>query len=184
MPIVTDEELKILESTPEGAAVAKKLREAGDYIPKSRFDEVNERAKASADALAKYDAEKKAAEDDKARKAGEFEKIESTHKARIAELEKIAADEKKVADEYRTAKQARIDTMKKEFGDAWLPEYESFSIASLDKIQAQRKPGQPSGKPDAGRPGAPVGGKDWAQMTNAERESMIEAAKRGELKTP
>lgn len=180
-PLLSDDELKAISATPDGAAIAKKLQDMGDFIPKSRFDEVNNRMKEHADALAKIDAERKAADDERARKAGEFEKLDAGYKARIAELEKAHADEKRVADEFRAARQARVDTLKKEFGDDWLPEYESFSIASLDKIAAARVDrSNGKGKPDGGKPGVSYGGKSWAEMTPAERERMIQAVKSGE----
>jgi len=180
-PLLTDDEFKVLESTPDGAAVAKKLKDAGDYIPKSRFDEVITERNTLAAQQAKIDADRKAAEDDRMRKAGEFEKVEQAHRARIAELEKLAADEKAVADEYRTARQARVDAVKKELGDNWLPEFESLSMASLDKLSAQRK-GAPPDKPDSGKPGVVYQGKTMSEMTPAERERYIQAAKNGEFK--
>lgn len=182
MAILTDDELKALESSPESAAIAKKLRDMGDFIPKSRFDEVNTRAKEHAAALEKIEADKKAADDERARKAGEFEKIEAAQKARIAELEKAHADEKKYADEYRAARQARIDAMKKDFGDDWLPEYESFSMTSLDKLAAGRDK-RSKENPDKGKPGSTSGAKPWNEMSKAEREQYIADVKSGKQVT-
>lgn len=173
MGLLTDEQLKAIEGLPDGKAIAEKL--SGDFIPKSRFDEVIGEKNKHAEALAKIEADRKAAEDDRARKAGEFEKLAAADKARIAELEKGMADEKAIADLYRASHAARIAAMKKDFGDAWLPEYETFSMTSLDKLAESHKKATP-GKTDNGRPG-PVAAKPWDQMTSAERNKMIEDVK-------
>jgi len=184
MALLTEEELKAMEANPATAAIAKKLRDAGDFIPKSRFDEVNEERKKHADALAKIEADRKAAEDEAARRAGDFDKLEKERQAKIAELEKQFADEKKVADQFREAQKQRVEKMKKDFGDAWLPEYESFTPSSLDKLEEQRQAAaKMKGTPDSSTPGKVIGEKPWAEMTPAERERMVESAKRGELKT-
>ena len=182
MAILTDDERAALEKNPDTAAIAKKLQDMGDYIPKTRFDEVNEERKRHEAALAKIESDRKAADDERARKAGEFEKLDAERNARIAELEKTAANEKAVADQYRAEQRAKVDAFKKDFGDDWLPEYESFSVASLDKIAAQRAASRTNrGKPDTGRHASGVAGKPFADMTPVEQQQYIDRAKRGEF---
>jgi len=181
--MLTPEEIaKIKAGGGELAAVAEKLEKAiaeGQMIPKSRFDEVNEAKKKFEAELENIRAEQKKLDDEKLRAQGEHEKL--AQQAR-AELEKAKAElerEHATAEEFRKHRAARVEEMKKKMGDEWLPEYENFSLDSLGKLEAKfddKKRG-PTSPHRPGGPGAPD--KTLLELTPAEREAKIAAAKAG-----
>lgn len=72
--MLTKEEIELLKANPATASLGAKL-ETEQFIPKSRFDEVNQRAKEATEALnAKIEAEKKAAETS-AMEQGKFKEL-------------------------------------------------------------------------------------------------------------
>ena len=55
----------------------------------------------------------------------------------LAKTKKELEDEKKIADQHRAYHKSIVDQIKKNMGDKWLPEYETFSLESLGKIAGE-----------------------------------------------
>jgi outer membrane translocation and assembly module TamA len=142
---LTKEEVEKLStsSDPAIAAVAQKLKKAeedGEFVPKSRMAELNQ-AKKEMEAQLKIveDAKKKAAEDE-ARKNGELDKLLAAEKLARETAEATLAAEKKEADQYRAYRKSAVEEVKKQMGDKWLPEFETFSLESLAKLPGATLP--------------------------------------------
>ena len=161
MSFLTPEEIALLEKNPETAAVAKKLKEE-IWIPKGRFDEVLIKQRELAEKLTQAEAEKQS----NSFKAQEFE----------AHLKA----EKVVADQYRQYVKDKKTQFKEQFGDLWIPEYESdaFSLSSLEKVAEKIFKGTPPGTVIT-PPGKQPTPKRLSEMTAAEREAAINKAKAG-----
>lgn len=198
MSFLSKEESEALKKNPDLAAVAEKL-EKGQFIPKDRFDEVNKKAKEAVDAVKKFEdernaeaervkAEKERVEAERMSKAGEWSKINEAEKlkttealAKLSETQKELVSEKGVADMYRTWHKSKADKIKEALADKWLPEYESFSIDSLEKIAVQfghedvvdTSTLQPNKKKEPP--------KSYDEMTPEEFAKVQEDAKRGKL---
>lgn len=154
MSFLTKEELELLKGHTDLAAVAEKL-EKGQFIPKDRFDEVNKKAKEATDFIKKFEEDRKAEEEklkadkdkleaERMSKAGEWKELLEKEKKEKTEALVKAEDtqkrfnsEKEVADQYRLWHKATVDKIKEALADKWLPEYETFSIDSLEKIAVQ-----------------------------------------------
>lgn len=115
-------------------------------IPKGRFDEVNTARKQAEERLAKLEAAEVEKEQKRLAEAGEFKTLAQKEKDRADTLAADLEKEKKVADNYRALRTAKVETLKKEFGDAWMDEFSSFEMPALEKLETQFR-GQ------AGRPG-------------------------------
>jgi hypothetical protein len=136
---LTKEQIETLTKStdPAIAAVAstlKKAEEEGEFIPKSRLSEVTKAKGELERKLAAFEAEQKKKEEDKARAAGELDKLlEAEKKARV-EAETKLAEETKVADQHRAFHKTAVEAVKKQLGDKWLAEFETFSLESLYKL--------------------------------------------------
>jgi flagellin-like hook-associated protein FlgL len=129
--MVTDEELALLEKNPETAAVAKKLREDRDkYIPKSRFDEVNDKKKLAEEALAKKLEDEKKATEAKQLEDGKVKELLSTRETELEKIRKEKADLEARTKELEAIKTAHEESQKK-LRDAAL---ERIKDADLKKI--------------------------------------------------
>jgi ubiquinone biosynthesis protein Coq4 len=190
---LTEEEKKALLNHSDAAVVAatKKLiaaEESGEFVPKSRLADVLKDKKIAEDALAKLEADRKKKEEDALRASGDLGKLLDAEK-KAREEDRIAHEqtkaqleiEKKEADQSRAYKKAAVESVKKQMGDKWLPEYETFSLESLAKLPGITLPtiGVETG---AARPITPPA-KDFAKMDSKDFQKEVEAAKRGELKT-
>lgn len=148
-------------------------------IPKARFDEINEKLKATNEALAKIEADRKKESDDQLRKKGEFEKLYATAEERAKKLEADYKTEKEIADKYRARREAKLTELKKAAGEKWIQEYEGFSLESLEKLEGQLagspKPGVGGGRPTPGGPAT----KPIATMTSKEFEQYLADVKAG-----
>jgi len=133
--LFTPEEIAVLEKDPTTAPLAKKLKE-GVFIPKERFDEVNNAKKVAEDALRAINDAKAAEEAEIAKKKGDFEKLTAEQAKKQKELEDSLKSEKAVADQFRTFVADKKKAIKEALGEAYLPEYDSdsFSLASLEKV--------------------------------------------------
>jgi chromosome segregation ATPase len=102
--MITKEEIEALKANPATAALGEKL-EKEQFIPKSRFDEINQKAKEAQAALdAKIEAEKKATES-AALEQGKFkELLAERDKELLTEREKLAGIEKQRAELETKAK--------------------------------------------------------------------------------
>lgn len=142
---LTKEEVeKLLASAdPAIAAVAQKLKKAeedGEFVPKSRLTDISKTKRELEDQLkAIEDAKKKAAEDE-ARKNGELDKVLLAEKSAREAAEKKLAEESKDAEAYRGYRKSAVETVKKQMGDKWLPEFETFSLESLAKLPGAALP--------------------------------------------
>ena len=108
-------------------------------IPKGRFDEVNPARKQAEERLAaleKTEAEKEAK---RLAESGEYKTLAQKEKERADTLAATLEAEKKVADNYRALRTAKVESLKKEFGDAWLDEFGSFELPALEKLETQFK---------------------------------------------
>jgi hypothetical protein len=124
-------------SDPAVVAATKKLLKAeedGEFVPKSRLSEMSKARKELETKIATFEAEQKKIAEDKARAAGELDKIlEAEKKARV-EAETKLAEETKMADQFRTFRKSAIESVKKQLGEKWVPEFETFSLESLSKL--------------------------------------------------
>lgn len=119
-------------------------------IPKSRFDEVNERMKKAEAELAKRDAEKKKQEEEEAKKRGEHEKLLAERDKEIADLKKQQELWTEREDALKSRNTERVEALKKDLGDGW-KDYETFiedindpfklsqKLDSLEKIVSSKK---------------------------------------------
>jgi hypothetical protein len=108
-------------------------------IPKGRFDEVNTARKQAEERLAtleKAEAEKEAK---RLAESGEYKTLAQKEKERADTLAADLEKEKKVADNYRALRTAKVETLKKDFGDSWLDEFASFELPALEKLETQFK---------------------------------------------
>ncbi|MEE9586221.1 MAG: hypothetical protein V3W09_04895 [Nitrososphaerales archaeon] len=196
MSFLTKEELEALKKHADLAAVAKKL-EDGQFIPKDRFDEVNKKAKDNADRLKKLEDERTDAaekervaaeklESERLSKAGEWEKLMGLERVKTADeatkrkqAETELAAEKEVANQHRQYRKERIEVIKTAMGDKWVPEYENFSITSLEKIasDAGHKVDTFTKPPSHQKP-EPT---DYSKMSGADFAKVEEQARRGQL---
>ena len=128
-------------------------------IPKSRFDEVNERMKKAEAELAKINEDKKKQEEEEAKKRGEHEKL-------LAERDKEIADFKKQQELWKEREEAltsrnteRMETLKKDLwenrkeaeniiSDIKDPFKLSSKLDSLEKLYGSKKSSKSSGGSD------------------------------------
>lgn len=171
MSFLSKEALDALKRDPALAAVAEKL-ESEQFIPKSRFDEVNLKAKEAADALVK-------AESERAQRQQELEQQAEDERRKRKTLEQQLATEKAEADRFREYRKTKLNAFKDQFGDEWLPEYETFSLESLEKLSERWK--APAVRVDPSKPGLKVQPRSLMEMTPEEREQFIAKAKSGTL---
>jgi hypothetical protein len=164
MPILTEEELRELEADPKTAAVAKKLRE-GSFIPKDRFDEVNEKRK-----------QLEEAENGRLAKQREWEQRAAKLEEEKAELALQVESEKTIADQHRSYVTNTREKAKAALGPRWLSIYENASIEDLDKILTQNA--LPPVSVHTGDPGIPKK-KSVREMTTAEFKAYTESVQRG-----
>lgn len=199
MSFLTKEELEALKNDPKLAAVAEKL-EKGQFIPKDRFDEVRLAGKEATDRLKKLEDERadaaekerlalEKAESERLSKAGDWDKVLAQERGRTADeatkrkqAETELAAEKEVANEHRQYRKERIEVIKTAMGDKWVPEYENFSITSLEKIasDAGHKVDTFTKPPSHQKP-EPV---DYSKMSGADFAQIEEQGRRGLLVKP
>ena len=128
----------------------KKEEGKDSSIPKSRFDEVNERMKKAEAELAKRDAEKKQQEEEEAKKRGEHEKLLAERDKEIAEYKKQEALWKEREETLTSRNTERVEALKKDLGDGWKdaealisdisdPFKLSSKLDSLEKIYGSKK---------------------------------------------
>jgi seryl-tRNA synthetase len=183
MPLLSPEALKILMDSKDPAIVAEteKLKKMADeqFIPKSRFDEVNEKAKTAEQKLAEIELAAQKAEQDRLAKQGEFQKIAQDAQAKLDTITKAKADteaklkaEQEIGNQWREDVKNRKEEAKKELEPLklWLPEYETdaVSIKSIELVlNAQR---EKVGTVTKGAGGTTTG-KPFHEMTLAELEA-------------
>lgn len=188
---LSKEEVEFLLTNPDSkiAAVAQKLKEAesrGEFIPKPRFQKELEERKALEDRLKAIEEKEKAAAEEKARKDGELDKILAQERealaAEKAEKEALAKqleEEKSIADSFRAYRKTVVDAVKKQLGNKWLPEFENFSLESLQKIPGVTLP---KIGVDGSKPAIPEGEfytKDQVEkMSKAEIQANLEKVKK------
>lgn len=119
--------------------------------------------------LKAYEEKERIANEEKARQTGELDKLLEAEKKARADAELKLKAENKDAELYRQYRQSVLTEVKKELGDRWLPEYETFSIESLSKISGM----------SIARVGVDVG-KHQQQKTNDLEARLMEAYKRGD----
>jgi hypothetical protein len=176
MPILTEEELRELEADPKTVALAKKLRE-GSFIPKERFDEVNEKKKQLEEAATRRAEAESRAEKERLVRQSEWEKLASKLEEEKAELARRFDAEKAVADQHRSHLAGAKEKAKAALGSRWLSIYEQASLDDLDKIlQANALPPMAV---HTGDPGIPKK-KSVREMSAAEFRAYAEAVQRGE----
>lgn len=130
-------------SDPAVVAATKNLlaaEESGEFVPKSRLSEVSKAKKELEDKLKKFEDEQKKAEEEKARASGELDKLLQAEKKARTEAETRLAEESKLAEQYRAYHKSSVDAVKKQLGDKWLPEFETFSLESLAKLPGVELP--------------------------------------------
>lgn len=136
---LTEVEVELLTKSTDSAiaAAAQKLKKAeqdGEFIPKSRLSEVSKIKKELEDKLKKFEDEQKKTEEDKARAAGELDKLLDAEKKARTTAEAKLVEETKLADQYRAYHKSAVEAVKKQLGDRWLTEFETFSLESLAKL--------------------------------------------------
>jgi hypothetical protein len=147
-------------------------------IPKARFDEVNERMKEAEKQLAEIKAAEEKVKQDDLKAKGEFQKVAEEEARKRAELQAQFDSLKPKADQLDAFLKARREEAKKVLKDAWLPEYDTFSLESLEKLLklhvAPVVPGV-----DGSRPSLPVG-KTVKDLTPEEIRIIEARVARGE----
>jgi hypothetical protein len=100
-------------------------------IPKSRFDEINDRAKAAEAELAKFKADQDKAETERKKKQGEFEELYTSEQTKTADLTSklTAATERleKLEAVFKTQLDKRVEA---------LPDHIKPLIAHMDALEA------------------------------------------------
>lgn len=111
------------------------LRLAGIKIyTADEMDEAIQRRQDALDKLRKHEDAEKKKEEEEAKKKGEFEKLLEAEKTEHDKTKIQLEAEKKEADAYRAYRKSAVEAIKKQMGDKWLPEYETFSLESLSKL--------------------------------------------------
>lgn len=192
--MLPDNELQELLShtDPKVAGAAKKLKDlkdSGQYIPKAKFDELNTKlanAKAESE-TAIAEAQRKLTEAEQrataAAASGGAAAQEASRLAeqRKAELEALKAEHEKIkplATNYENYRKAKVTTLKEKLGDKFLPEYEGFSVESLEKLIGAA--GETQIDTDGHQPGK-IFTKPVSDQSPAEIEKTIADAKAGRL---
>jgi len=141
MAVLTPDEIKILkDSGNEGlAAIALKL-ESTNLIPQDRFNEVLKRAKDAEDAHTALVTQREKEDAEKMAKQGEYKTLAEKAKAENEQLQKKLEEESALANQTRELKAAKVAKLKDDMGEDFLPEYESFSLASLEKLSVKKAP--------------------------------------------
>ena len=128
----------LLNSTdPKVAAVALKLKtaeEKGEFVPKSRVNDLSKEVKDLTKKLAEIDATAKAAEEEKLKQSGETGKLLEKEKA---EKEKLLAQleaEKKDADAHRAFRASAVEQIKTKMGGGWRESYASLPLEDLSAM--------------------------------------------------
>lgn len=98
MSLLTKEEIDKLKANPETAALGEKL-EKTTFIPKERFDEVNEAQKKQAEELKKFQEAEEARKAEIQKAADEKRIAEGKTKEILSEREKELTEQKRRADE-------------------------------------------------------------------------------------
>lgn len=122
------------EQKPNVADTEKTDKSTEHQIPKTRFDEVNKALKEAKAQLEKVETDRKAEEEKRLREKEDFKALADKVMAEKSDLLKLFEQEKAVADQHREYRKAKIEAFKEQMGDDWLPEYESFSLESLEKL--------------------------------------------------
>jgi colicin import membrane protein len=191
IPVLTAEEIALLKGDPKTAEVAKKL-EAEVWLPKKRFDEVNQ-AKKDAEA-AKVEAEKKLTEaqaaqktreEEEAKKKGDWEALAKAEKEKSEKMAQELATEKKLGDAFRQMREEKMKAAKEEMGEAWDEAYENLSVSAVEKLVAiyLKSQGKQTKKPDTSREQKVEGLeklKNLDNLTPAEFQKLQDEAIRGE----
>lgn len=99
----TPEEIALLKKNPETAALGEKL-EKEQWIPKSRFDEVNQKAKEATETLAKKLEEEKKVSESKQIEDG---KVKELLAQRDTELEKSRKEKEELLAQNKTYEQSQ-----------------------------------------------------------------------------
>ncbi len=128
----------LLNSTdPAVAPIAKKLvaaEEKGEFVPKSRMNDLSKEVKELTKKLGDIDAAARAAEDEKARKSGELDKLLEKEKAEKETLKAQLEAEKKDADAHRAFRASAIEQIKTKMGDNWRESYASLPLEDLSAM--------------------------------------------------
>ena len=145
MSVLTPEEIKLLkDSGNEGlAAVALKL-ESTNYVPQSRLNEVIDKAKTYESELATLKAAKDADEVERLKKQGEYKTLAEQEKADKEKALKERDELKPLADQYTELKSAKAAQLKESLGEDYLPEYDSLSLVSIEKLLAKKQTAPPN----------------------------------------
>jgi len=181
MPVVniTDSELELLESSnvENIVAVSKRLKNSKDiYIPKNRLDEViserdNLRQNVNQLTTEKIDAVNKLTE------------VEKNSVEKITALNEQVEKAKPLIESLENSRQDKIKLLKEKLGDNYLPEYDSFTVSSLDKLlSVSSKHTKVDTKVSSPTTSEPL--KPFSEMTKEEREKVIKQAKSGTLRIP
>ncbi len=157
--LLNEQEIALLEKYPDTVVIAKKLK-GGEWISKGEYDDVLLKQSELSEMLTQVEVDKQAS-------------VSKSH-----EIEVQLQSEKAVADQYRQFIKEKKSAFKVQFGDQWLPEYEtdSFSIGSLEKVAERVLRGSSPGTVTV-PPGKQQTTKRLSEMTVAERESVIAKAK-------
>ena len=175
MPYTPEQIAKLKElGFTDLAADAEKLN-AGEYVPKARFNEVNQKAIDAQKKLDDASTANQTAEQERLRKQGEFQTLAEQNAKKAEDAQKLAEQIKKDLEPdavaYRALQKAKVAELKEKMGDLFLPEYEGFSLASLEKL-TQNNAIPPV--PLANRVGGRVEiGKAFKDMTPEEKRQAI-----------
>jgi hypothetical protein len=142
---LTEVETNALLNSTDAAVVAatKKLitaEEKGEFVPKSRMNDLSKEVKELTKKLADIDATSKAAEEEKAKQNGEIGKLLEKEKAEKATLTAQLEAEKKDADAHRAFKASTIEKYKTQLGDKWDDSYATLPLEALAKIAGDQIP--------------------------------------------
>lgn len=103
------EDVKNTEGQPTAGETPAEAKNTEHMIPKSRFDEVIERARKAEEALAQLQSAHEAKERDRLQKQGEWQQIAENERKRAADLEAKAQRAEALEKAITDANKARID---------------------------------------------------------------------------
>lgn len=144
-----EDELLLKNADPKIAAVALKLKKAEDdaeFIPRTRLAKEISEKKELDEKLKVIEATKKADEEKRLKEIEDLNNLLKTREGELNETKTKFDEEKKVADSHRNYHKSVVESLKKNLGDDFLPEYENFSLDSLHKIANSKKVDVDNGK--------------------------------------
>jgi ribonucleoside-triphosphate reductase len=160
-------------STGSSTSATTKNTDSEHMIPKSRFDEVNERARKAEEALAKIQRESESAEQARLLKQGEYQQLAEKAGARAAELEPFKGRAEEAEAVILQACEALVLQIPEDIRDSIVPDLPPAKKFAWLSVNVPRLLAKPAPNLNAGEGNGTGSGTKPIELTAEQRQMAV-----------